>query len=192
VARALLRVFPFAAAVWALALVAFAEPLAPRAGVGAALVVAGWALTLWAAGYEEAGRARRAAARGSLFAGPYGWLRNPRQPAGVFVAVGLTLWSGALRPWLAVATALSLVSYFAVVQAAADREAERLLGWDYRAYRATVPIWLPRFTARPRLAAGRWRPARALKGAWPLVAGSVIVAAASLLPGRVGDLLPLR
>ncbi len=182
VARALLRIYPFAAVIWALAVILFAKPLAPRSAVGAALVLIGWALALWAAGYS--GTEKRAPgneAGGFLFAGPYGWVRNPSQLGKVFVALGLTLWSGALWPWLAVATAFLLVSLFTVVQHASDVEAERRLGRDYRAYRATVPIWFPRFTRRPRLGKGRWQPATALRGSLPLIAGAVLVAVASLL-----------
>lgn len=193
VARALLRIYPFAAVIWAPALILFAKPFAPRSVVGAALVLVGWALALWAAGYPDTAKpAPGNDAGGTLFAGPYGWMRNPAQLGKVFVALGLTLWSGALWPWLAVATAVLLVSFFTVVQHASDEEAERRRGWDYRAYRATVPIWFPRFTRRPRLGKGRWRPASALRGSLPLIAGAVLVAVASLLGVYIDGIGRLR
>lgn len=157
------------------------------------MVLGGLALAAWAAGYnrkveitagDEAG--------GNLFAGPYGWLRNPSQLGTAFTALGLTLWSGALWPWLPLVTAIVLVSLFTLIQYAADEEAERRLGWAYRTYRATVPIWIPRFTARPRLAEGRWRPGTALKGIIPLVSSAALIAAASLVWGYAGGIRLLR
>jgi len=187
VARALSRIYPFAVAVWALAVVLFARPPAPRSAFGAALALGGLALAAWAAGYSRTGKpAAGDEAGGNLFAGPYGWVRNPSQLGTASAALGLTLWSGALWPWLPAATAIMLVSFYTVVQYAADREAERRLGWDYRTYRATVPIWVPRFTPRPGLAGGRWRPGPALKGIVPLMCGVALIAVASLVWARAG------
>ena len=188
-----MRIYPFAAVIWALAVILFARPLAPRSVVGAALVLVGWALALWAAGYSDTAKpASGNEAGGYLFAGPYGWVRNPSQLGKVFVALGLTLWSGALWPWLAVASTFLLVSLFTVIQHASDVEAERRLGWDYRAYRATVPVWFPRFTPRPWLGKERWQPAAALQGSLPLIAGAALVMVASLLGAYIDGIQRLR
>ena len=191
VARALARIYPFAAVIWALAVVLFAKPLGPRAVVGAALVVAGWGLTFWAAGYSgAAGRGRDDA--DLFFAGPYGWVRNPSHIGKVGLALGLTLWAGALWPWLAVATAAFLTWYYTVVQRASEEDDERRLSWDYRAWRATVPIWIPRLTRRPLLGTGRWRPGAAFKNSLPLLAAAAFVAAASALGAYVDGVARLR
>lgn len=188
-ARKLSRIYPFAVAVWALAVVLFAKPPAPRSAVGAALVLGGLALAAWAAGYDRAvGLATGDGACANLFAGPYGWLRNPTQLGTTLAAIGLTLWSGALWPWLPVATAALLVPYFAVIQRARDVEEEGRLGWAYRTYRATVPVWFPRFTSRPRLAEGRWRPGPALKSSAAPLCGVVVTAAAALFWARAGGI----
>jgi protein-S-isoprenylcysteine O-methyltransferase Ste14 len=193
VARTLSRIYPFAVALWTLALAFFAQPFEPRSVVGGAFVLSGLALAAWAAGYNrKVETAARGEADGNLYAGPYGWVRNPSQLGTTLAALGLTLWSGALWPWLPVATAVLLVSYSTVVQRAADVEAERRLGWDYRTYRATVPVWFPRFVPRPRLAEGRWRPGPALRGSGPLICGVVSVAAASLLWTSAGGVRLLR
>ena len=165
----------------------FARSLAPRSFFGAVLALAGLALAAWAAGYNrKVETAARGEADGNLYAGPYGWVRNPSQLGTTLAALGLTLWSGALWPWLPVATAVLFVSYFALTQRAADVEAERRLGWDYRTYRATVPVWFPRFVPRPRLAEGRWRPVPALKRIAALTCGVALIATASFVCSRVG------
>lgn len=192
-ARVLLWISPFAAAAWTLALVAFARPSAPRAAVGAALILSGWAVAVWAAGYRRPGKAAPGDGAGSyFFSGPYGWVRNPSQVALVCAAVGLTFWSGALWPWPAVGTAVLLLPLLTVVQNARDAESERRLGWAYRTFRATVPIWIPRFTARPNLAKGRWRPGPALKGSIVLLAGTILVAAAAFLRPGVARIFVAR
>jgi protein-S-isoprenylcysteine O-methyltransferase Ste14 len=189
VARALTRIYPFAAAIWALTLVLFARPVGPWSFAGAALVVVGWGLAFWAAGYS--GAAGRDGAD-FFFAGPYGWVRNPSPLGKVGLALGLALWAGALWPWLAVATAVFLIWYYTVVQRASEEEAERRLSWDYRAWRATVPVWIPRFTRRPRLGTARWRLGAAFKNSLPLLAAAVFVAAAAAVGAYVDGVARLR
>jgi protein-S-isoprenylcysteine O-methyltransferase Ste14 len=187
------RIYPVAVGVWALAVIIFAKPLGPRSAVGGALALGGVALAAWTAGYDRASAlAPGDEDGGSLFAGPYGWLRNPSRLGTTLVALGLAIWSGALWPWLPLATAVLLASYFTVMQRAADKEAEQRLGWVYRTYRATVPVWLPRFTPRPWLAEGRWRPGISLKGVIPMACGAALIAAASFVWALSGGIDLLR
>jgi protein-S-isoprenylcysteine O-methyltransferase Ste14 len=173
------------AVAWAAVVILFAEPRAMWPWLGAALVVAGEALRLWAAGYGAPWEGEKAAAGiGPLPSrGPYAWVRNPRHIGGVAAAVGLSLWAGGVFPWLPLATAAVFISLYSFIQAERDRSLEKRARWEYRAYRGTVPIWLPRFARRAVGSPGRWRFGAALSGeAVTLTFYAAVAAAAFLWP----------
>jgi protein-S-isoprenylcysteine O-methyltransferase Ste14 len=166
-ARFLRRYRYLPAVVGGAAIIALAGPPRWWSLVGAAAVVAGAALRLWAAGY---GLPTAAAPAPIPAAGPYGWVRNPRALGAVAIGVGLAAWGGGWEPWLSLAVGAGLVWQGTLRARLADEEKERLLGWEYRAYRAVVPLWVPRLTRLPGGAPSRWRPGAALRGEWPVLA----------------------
>jgi protein-S-isoprenylcysteine O-methyltransferase Ste14 len=186
VTRTLLTLRALTAVLWAGAVIFFAEARPGWPWLGAAAVVAGEALRLWAAGYGVSWGgvdSPEALARLSA-AGPYRWVRNPTGVGNVAVAVGLSLWAGGLLPWLPLATALIFISLEWFMQSARDRELGRRFRWEYRAYRGTVPIWLPRFTRRPPPVRSRWRPRVALAGEAAALVPVIAVAAAAYVRPR--------
>jgi protein-S-isoprenylcysteine O-methyltransferase Ste14 len=184
VTRSLLAV---TAVAWAAVVVFFAGPRATWPWLGAALVAAGEALRLWAAGYGAPWEDEKAAPGiGRLPAqGPYTWVRNPRHIGGVAVAVGLSLWAGGLFPWLPLATAAVFISLYSLIQAARDRDLAKRARWEYRAYRGTVPIWLPRFARRAVGSPGRWRFRAAFAGELATLTFTAAVAATAFLWPRL-------
>jgi protein-S-isoprenylcysteine O-methyltransferase Ste14 len=186
VIRTLLTLRALTAVLWAGAVIFFAETRSSWPWLGVAAVVAGEALRLWASGYGVAwNRVDSAEALAHLSAaGPYRWVRNPKAVGNVAVAVGLSLWSGGLLPWLPLATAFVFILLEWLVQSARDRELGRRFRWEYRAYRGTVPIWLPRFTRRPPAIRSRWRLSVALAGEAVVLIQIVAVAAAAYIRPR--------
>lgn len=171
-------------------MVFFAEGSTAWLWLGAGVVIAGEALRLWASGYGAAwSRVDTAEAIADLSAaGPYRWVRNPKQIGNVAVAVGLSMWAGGLLPWLPLATAVVFVGLYSLIQSDRDRDLGRRFSWEYRAYRGTVPIWLPRFTRRPAGTQKRWRPAAALAGEGGIMILIVAVAAAAFIRPRILNL----
>lgn len=142
---------------------------------------------MWAAGYGGAWRrvdSPEAIADLSA-AGPYRWVRNPKHIGDVAVVVGLSIWAGGLLPWLPLATAAVFVTLYSLIQNDRDRYLGRRFSWKYRAYRGTVPIWLPRFTRRPGGKHRRWRPAAALAGEAGVMIQIVAFAAAAFIRPRI-------
>jgi len=180
-ARALFRFRSFTAVPWVLAIIVFARPLGWWSLTGAALVAAGEGLRLWALGYigpESRATAAPGASRLVTF-GPYGWVRNPLYVGNVILGAGLALWTGALLPWLALAGAAFFVWQYALISRLEEDELTRLYGWEYRAYRAAVPAWLPRLTPHPLRLGGRWRLGPALKGELRTLNSILVVAVAA-------------
>lgn len=147
-------------------------------------------MRLWAAGYGGTwARVDTAEAIADLSAaGPYRWMRNPKHIGTVAVAVGLSIWAGGLLPWLPLATAAVFVALYSLIQSDRDRDLGRRFSWEYRAYRGTVPIWLPRFTRRPAGTQNRWRPTAALAGEATVLVQIVAVAAAASIRPRILNL----
>src|SRR5581483_467810 len=78
--------------------------------------------------------------------GPYAYVANPMQTAMTFIFVGVGLLLGNTAVALAGIVAGAFGSGFARWQEEGDLE--QVFGADWRAYRAEVRMWLP-----------RWRPA---------------------------------
>lgn len=177
------KILPVAAVLWAAAVIFFAHPHAPWLALGAALVVAGEGLRFWAAGYGNRRTGGTPASENWPFptGGPYGWVRNPDDIGAVVSAAGLTLWAGGLLPWLPLVTVAFFAWQYSLVQCARDRDLGRRFDWEYRAYRGTVPIWLPRFAPRRLGRGGRWRFGAAVTREIPAFAVIAGVAAAAVL-----------
>ncbi len=180
VAFALLKLRYITGTLWAIAVISFAKPLSPWSWLGAALVAAGVALRFRAGGYAAPEKKSAGGPVGFLTAGPYAWVRNPLHIGNVAVAVGLSLWAGGLLPWLPLATAAFFVWQYSLIKRA-EEEATWRLSWEYRAYRATVPAWFPRFVPRPTRGARRWRLGLALKIELRTLVIIIVIGAASLL-----------
>jgi len=180
VAAALLKLRYITGTLWVVAVIFFAKPLSPWSWLGAALVAAGAALRFRAGGYAAPENRSAGGPAGFLTAGPYAWVRNPLHIGNVAVAVGLSLWAGGLLPWLPLATAAFFVWQYSLIKRA-EEEATWRLSWEYRAYRATVPAWFPRFVPRRTAGARRWRPALALKKEFRTLVIMIVIAAASSL-----------
>jgi protein-S-isoprenylcysteine O-methyltransferase Ste14 len=177
---------------WAAVVIFFAEGRTTWLWLGAAVALTGEALRLWASGYGGTwARADAAEAITDLSAaGPYRWVRNPKPIGNVAVAVGLSLWAGGLLPWLPLATALVFIALYSLIQGARDRDLGRRFSWAYRAYRGTVPIWVPRFTSRPPRTQSRWRFGVALTGEAAVLIQIVAVAAAAFVRSRATNWFP--
>jgi protein-S-isoprenylcysteine O-methyltransferase Ste14 len=184
VAAALLKLRYITGTPWAIAVIFFAKPLSPWSWLGAVFVAAGVALRFWAAGYTAPEKRSAGGAVGFLTAGPYAWVRNPLHIGNVAVAVGLSLWAGGLLPWLPLATAAFFVWQYSLIKRAEEETTGRL-SWEYRAYRATVPVWIARFTPQPIRTARRWRPALVLKKEFRTLVIIIVIATASLISAYV-------
>lgn len=184
--RTLLTLRAVTVVLWAATLIFFAETRSSWPWLGVAAVIAGEALRFWASGYGVAwSRVDSAEAIAHLSAaGPYRWVRNPEDIGNVVVAVGLSLWAGGLLPWLPLATAFVFILPDWLIQSARDRDLGRRFSWEYRAYRGTVPIWLPRFTRRPPAIRSRWRLGVAFAGEAAVLIQIVAVAAAAYIRPR--------
>lgn len=185
--RTLLTLRALTAVLWAGAVIFSAETRSSWPWLGAAAVIAGEALRLWASGYGGAWSRVDSAEAIAAFsaAGPYRWVRNPKHIGNVAVAVGLSLWAGGLLPWLPLATAFVFILLDSLIQRARDRDLGRRFSREYRAYRGTVPIWLPRFTRRPAAVRSRWRLGVALAGEAAILVQIIAVAATAFFRPRV-------
>jgi protein-S-isoprenylcysteine O-methyltransferase Ste14 len=195
VARLLFKYRSFTPIPWLLAAVAFARPLSALSAVGAALVVAGEALRIWAVGYigPESRVTRDGPGSSRLVTfGPYGWVRNPLYVGNVLIVAGVALWAGALWPWLALAAAAFFLWQYALITRLEEEGLQQQYGWEYRAYKAVVPAWLPRLAPHPmRLGGPGWRFGGAafrgeLRTLNTVVVVGVLTALAPWLRGKMG------
>lgn len=81
--------------------------------------------------------------------GPYRYVRNPMITAVAILLVGEAVFFGSL--WILVWAALFVAINTAYFQLSEEPSLERRFGDEYRAYRHSVPRWIPRRTP--------WRPA---------------------------------
>ena len=193
-AQWLFRYRSFTPLPWVLAAAAFAQPLGWVSAAGAAVALAGEGLRLWAVGYiGPESRVTRAGPGASrlVTAGPYGWVRNPLYLGNILIIVGLALWSRALWPWLPAAALAFFLWQYGLITALETATLTARYGWEYRAYKAVVPAWLPRFIRHPRQAGGPWRlSGGALRGELPtlntLLLVGVLTALAPWLRRQLG------
>jgi protein-S-isoprenylcysteine O-methyltransferase Ste14 len=120
-----------------------------RVGVGAALLLCGFALFAWSVGlFARIGRGTLAPwdpTRNLVAVGPYQYVRNPMISGVLLMLVGEALLWGS-RPvavWAATFLVINQV-YFVLLE---EPGLERRFGEAYRTYKAHVPRWIPRLRA---------------------------------------------
>jgi protein-S-isoprenylcysteine O-methyltransferase Ste14 len=129
---------------WGLDGAAAALPVA----LGAALIAAGFAMWVWTvrlfARIGEGTLAPWDATRRLVVEGPYRHVRNPMITGVLAVLLGeaALLGSPAILIWAALFFAINAV-YFPLAE---EPGLERRFGDEYRAYRRSVPRWIPRRT----------------------------------------------
>ncbi|MEW6325607.1 MAG: isoprenylcysteine carboxylmethyltransferase family protein [Nitrospirota bacterium] len=134
----------FAVLVW------WARPTALSVAAGGALIAAGEALRLWAAGHLQKNEQ-------VTTTGPYAHVKNPLYLGSLIIMAGFSLmaWSW----WLLAAGLAVFWAYY--VPYKNQRERDRLrerFGQEWIEYDQAVPDYLPRFTAYGRRGTARWRP----------------------------------
>ena len=111
---------------------------------GAALIIAGVVLSVWAALTFRRQRAEivpSAETHSTLVAsGPFRFSRNPMYLGALAVGVGVALLAGAWPMWL-VPAALFLLQNFVIIPFE-ERSMERTFGDAYRDYRSRVRRWI--------------------------------------------------
>jgi protein-S-isoprenylcysteine O-methyltransferase Ste14 len=133
---------------------------ASRAGLlcGAALVLAGVSLRVWARVHIGRSSDTRKLHAGSLVCtGPYDLIRNPLYAANVAIASGLAVLVGA-GVWTVLLTLVLACHYRAVVRAE-ERMLEGAFGPAYREYCTRVPRWWPLRGSMPQRFGGSRREA---------------------------------
>jgi protein-S-isoprenylcysteine O-methyltransferase Ste14 len=152
---------------WALSLVVLylARPTPPSLALGLPLVALGEIVRLWASGHIEK---TLVLATG----GPYAHSRNPLYVGSVLLALGLAL--AAASPWVAGAVVVYFAAFYPSVMREEAAFLRRKFPEEYRAWEASVPVFLPRLTpggprssqfSWQRVSANKeWRTALALPG----------------------------
>jgi protein-S-isoprenylcysteine O-methyltransferase Ste14 len=114
---------------------------------------AGWGLfaaasclglaSAWIMARQGAGTPLPVAAPARLVvAGPYRWVRNPMALAGILQGLGVALALGS--PLVAGYALAGAVAWHALARPDEEQDLTARFGESYRAYRARVPLWLPR------------------------------------------------
>jgi len=130
-----------------------AEPTSTSLAVGAPLVLAGESLRVWATGHLV--KTRQLAV-----SGPYRFLRHPLYAGTLLIVSGLLLAAGfgLARFALPIGWAHFFLYYLPTKERAEARRLEERHGPAFAAYRAAVPILVPRLTPWRGAPAGtRWR-----------------------------------
>lgn len=127
------------------------------AGIG--VVVLGEAMRLWGVHHIGVISRTRSDRLGPLVAsGPFALVRNPLYLGNIALWVGFALIARLV--WLAPAIAIVLALEYHAIVRWEERLLDQRLGDRYRAYVASVPRWIPRFSATRSALAGsshRWR-----------------------------------
>jgi protein-S-isoprenylcysteine O-methyltransferase Ste14 len=76
--------------------------------------------------------------------GPYAYTRNPLYLGSFLITVGFSIASGVW--WLALLSIIFFLGIYLPVMNVEKNELEEVLGDDYRAYAAGVPVFIPRLT----------------------------------------------
>ena len=137
----------------------FARPSPFLLSAGIALVILG-ELARWAS-VSFSGRttrSRQVEAPRLVTQGPYAWTRNPIYWGNFLVGLGMTLSSGALFPWLAVAFAILFWVEYALIVLAEEDYLKKAFGQEFADYceRAHRFLVIPRKTT---WRGGSWRAA---------------------------------
>lgn len=134
--RGLVPILPIGYALWA------ADPQRPWVVAGAALMIAGEALRLWAAAYlGKTARSSRPRAAKLVTRGPYAHTRHPLYWANFALTMGFTLMSGAGRPWFAPLVGLGFLALYIGHARREERALAAAFPTEAAAYRGAVPAW---------------------------------------------------
>jgi protein-S-isoprenylcysteine O-methyltransferase Ste14 len=128
--------------VWPIPLVPSRLGLAARIA-GASLLVAGFALALWAIGIFQAAKTSPHPMRSTTalaFGGPYRFTRNPMYLSLAVMSVGASLVGNALWPLLFLPLALAVIRRAVIDKE--ERYLEGKFGDEYLAFKARVRRWL--------------------------------------------------
>ncbi len=140
----------FALAVLALLL---ARPTPAANLAGAVLVILGLALRLWAAGLLEKG--------GALCTdGPYRYVRHPLYLGSLLAALGFAVMMNVIWGWIVVLPLFIVLYLVQVIEE--ERHLRNTYGEEHAAFRAAVPMLLPRPWKRPPVKGRSWQWSRAL------------------------------
>jgi protein-S-isoprenylcysteine O-methyltransferase Ste14 len=116
--------------------------------LGLVLVVAGFSVWLWTVRlFSRVGRGTLAAwdpTTKLVVAGPYRYVRNPMITAVATLLTGEAAFFGSL--WILAWAALFIVINFAYFLLSEEPGLEHRFGDEYRAYKRSVPRWVPRRT----------------------------------------------
>ncbi len=163
---------------WIAGIAAFvlARPTARSLLIGLFLAVLGEALRLWAAGHIDK---TRSLATG----GPYAHTRNPLYLGSVIMAAGVAV--AAASPWVALAAAVYLLSFYPSVIREEALFLSGKFGTAYAEWAAAVPLFRPRLRpAGPR--ASRFHSSRVRKNReWRTALALPLVAALLYLRPRL-------
>ena len=77
-----------------------------------------------------------------VVSGPYAWVRNPMAVAGLTQGAAVALWLGS--PLVLIYVLAGGVAWHRLVRPVEEAYLADTFGDEYRAYRARVPLWLPR------------------------------------------------
>ena len=126
---------------------------------GVIMVVLGEALRLWGVHHIGVISRTRSDRLGPLVAGgPFALVRNPLYLGNIALWVGFAL--SARLVWMAPLLAVVLALKYHAIVRWEERLLDQRLGDRYRAYKASVPRWIPRAGARfpaPAVSGHRWR-----------------------------------
>jgi protein-S-isoprenylcysteine O-methyltransferase Ste14 len=115
----------------------FSRPTLGLIVAGGAAAVAGLAVRAWACGHLRKSSELDVS-------GPYAFTRNPLYFGSLLITVGFGIASGVW--WLAaLAVVFFSIVYWPVITAETD-ELEKVIGDDYREFKANVPVFFPRLT----------------------------------------------
>ena len=113
----------------------------PRFVAGAALLLSGQALRLWAAGYIPKYRTEVIGAPLLITWGPYKWVRNPLYAGNAVMGLGWSLMVG--WRWVPAFVIAFFLLYSLIVIPAEEEFLAEKFGAQYDDYRKTVPALIP-------------------------------------------------
>lgn len=124
---------------WVLAIGYFwvARPDVASLWTGGAVILAGLLVRGWAAGVLEKDRKL-------AVSGPYAFTRNPLYLGSFVIGVGATVAGG--RIWIGLVFLAFFIWTYRGTMAREDGRLEERFGEDYRRYRSSVPVFMPRLT----------------------------------------------
>ncbi len=129
-----------------LLIIFFAQPTMFSIVMGLTIALCGEALRIWGVGYAGfATRTRNVGASTLVTNGAFGILRNPLYAGNFFISLGIVVIFNALMPYMIIAFALLFCIQYYFIILLEENKLEERFGGEYRAYKASVPRFLPHF-----------------------------------------------